>query len=143
MKAELELIDVLKGVYLFQGLPEETIRVIASQMKRFDFPAGTAVFEEDTKGKFGRMYVILSGTADAVVHDETIASLQPGDHFGEMCMLDGGPRSATVVATGDLSTMGMPSWTMRSMLREYPDLAVHVIEVLVARLRAANERSIN
>ena len=142
-KADLELIDVLKGVHLFEGLPDETLGAIASQMKRFDFPAGASVFEEDTKGKFGRMYVILSGTADAVVHDETIASLRPGDHFGEMCMLDGGPRSATVVATGDLSTMGMSSWTMRSMLKEYPDLAVHVIEVLATRLRAANERSLD
>lgn len=96
MKADLELLDVLKGVHLFQGLP-----------------------------------------------DETIASLQPGDHLGEMCMLDGGPRSATVVATGDLSTMGMSSWTMCSMLKEYPDLAVHVIEVLATRLRAANERSLD
>lgn len=143
MKADLELIDILKGVHLFQGLPEKTLGVIASQMKSFDFPAGTAVFEEDTKGKFGRMYVILSGTADAVVHDEKIASLGPGDHFGEMCMLDGGPRSATVVAKADLSTMGMSSWTMRSMLKEYPDLAVHVIEVLAARLRAANVRSLD
>jgi len=143
MKAKSEVIEVLKGVHLFEGVSDKTLGVIASQMKKFDFPAGTSVIEEDMTAKFGRMYVILSGTADAIVHDETIASLRPGDHFGEMSMLDGGPRSATVFATSDLSTMGMSSWNMRSVLKEHPDLALHVIQVLAARLRTANERSLD
>ena len=143
MKADSEVIEMLQGVRLFVGLPDETLEVIASQMKRFDYPAGATVIEQDATSKFGRMYVILSGTADAEVQDEMIASLRPGDHFGEISMLDGGPRSATVVARSDLSTMGMSSWNMRAVLREHPDIAVHVIEVLAARLRHANERSLD
>ena len=143
MSGEREVVDVLRRVQMFQELDTDTLGAIASQMKRFDFAAGTPVIEEETTAKFGRMYVILSGTAEARIGDEPLASLGPGDHFGEMSMLDGGPRSATVVATTDLITMGMSSWNMRAVLREHPELAVHVIEVLATRLRAANERSLD
>ena len=143
MSAEAEFVDMLRRVHLFGGLDDDTLGHIASQMKRFDFAAGAHVIEEETSAKFGRMYVIVSGTAEARIADEPLGSLGPGDHFGEMSMLDGGPRSATVVATTDLSTMGMSSWNMRATLREHPDLAVHVIEVLASRLRAANERSLD
>jgi CRP-like cAMP-binding protein len=55
-----------------------------------------------------------------------------------MSVLDGSPRSATVVATSDLDTFGLSAWNMRSILREEPDVALHVIETLARRLRAKN-----
>ena len=142
-ETDSEVIDVLKRVHLFDELPDKTLKVVASQVRRFDYSSGDPVIEEEATGKFGRMYVILSGTADARRSDETIASLGPGDLFGEMSMLDGGPRSATIVATSELSTIGLSSWNMRALLRENPDLALHVIQVLATRLRAANARSLD
>jgi CRP-like cAMP-binding protein len=53
-------------------------------------------------------------------------------------VLDGSPRSATVVATSDLQTYGLTSWNMRALLREEPDIALHVIETLAERLRTKN-----
>jgi CRP/FNR family cyclic AMP-dependent transcriptional regulator len=142
-QTDAEVIDALKRVHLFDDLPDKTLKVVASQVRRFDYSSGDLVIEEEASGKFGRMYVILSGTADAKTNDETIASLGPGDLFGEMSMLDGGPRSATIVATSELSTIGLSSWNVRALLRENPDLALHIIHVLATRLRAANARSLD
>ena len=69
-----------------------------------------------------------------------LAQYGAGDYFGEMSLLDGQPRSATVTATSPLSTMGLTSWSMRSLITENPEIAQHVIEVLVARLRATDAR---
>lgn len=131
--------ELLRGVKLFQGLDDETLVRISSQFKPYHFPAGSSVIAEDSSGRFGRMYVVVSGTATARVHDDVVATYGPGDSFGEMSALDGQPRSAGVVADTDLETYGLSAWNMRALLREKPDIAVHVIEVLAKRLRAANE----
>lgn len=133
--------ELLRGVKLFDGLDDEALRRISSQFKSFAFPAGSGVIAEDSSGRFGRMYVVVSGTATARVHDDVVATYGPGDSFGEMSALDGQPRSAAVVADTDLETLGLSAWNMRALLREEPDIALHVIEVLTTRLRAANEAS--
>ncbi len=56
-----------------------------------------------------------------------------------MSVLDGSPRSAAVLATSDLETLGLSAWNMRTIIREEPDIAMHVIDMLVSRIRAQNE----
>lgn len=131
--------ELLRGVRLFEGLDDATLRRISSQFKPYRFAGGSSVIAEDSSGRFGRMYVVVSGSAAARVHDDVVATYGPGDSFGEMSALDGQPRSAAVVADTDLETLGLSAWNMRSLLREEPDIAVHVIEVLARRLREANE----
>lgn len=131
--------ELLRGVKLFAGLDDETLKRISSQFKTYRFPAGSSVIAEDSSGRFGRMYVVVSGTATARVQNGVVATYGPGESFGEMSALDGQPRSAGVVADTDLETLGLSAWNMRSLLREEPDIALHVIEVLAKRLRAANE----
>jgi CRP/FNR family transcriptional regulator, cyclic AMP receptor protein len=120
-------------------LSDKSLDRIGQQMKRYAFGPGASVIEADTSGKFGRLYTIIAGTAEARIHDEVVASYGPGDYFGEMSLLDGSPRSAEVVATSDLTTMALSGWNMRALLREEPEISVHIIESLVARLRATNE----
>jgi CRP-like cAMP-binding protein len=126
-------------VSLFSGLDDRTLSRIAQQTKPYQFRAGESVIDEDASGRFGRLYTVVSGTAEARVRDEPLATFGPGDYFGEMSVLDGSPRSAAVVATSDLETLGLSAWNMRTILREEPDIAMHIIETLVARLRAQNE----
>ncbi len=140
MKGDTQVIDVLRGIPLFKGLSDKSLKSVASQMKQYDFSPGSAVVEEKTEGKLGRMYVVLEGSADVKVGDQTVASYGPGDHFGEMSVLDGGPRSASVVATSGLVTMGLSSWNLRSLVKEEPEIGIHLIEVLTARLREANAK---
>ncbi|HUV19012.1 MAG TPA: cyclic nucleotide-binding domain-containing protein [Ilumatobacteraceae bacterium] len=138
MKKDDTIIDALRNVGLFEGLDTAALRHIAAQTSLHSFPSGATVIDADSSGRFGRLYVIASGTANALVNDEVVATFGPNDYFGEMSVLDGGPRSATVVATSDLQTYGLTSWNMRALLREEPDIALHVIKTLAERLRTQN-----
>jgi CRP/FNR family cyclic AMP-dependent transcriptional regulator len=132
-------VTALRAVSLFAGLDDRTLSRIAQQTKPYQFRSGESVIDEDASGRFGRLYTVVSGTAEARVRDEPVATFGPGDYFGEMSVLDGSPRSAAVVATSDLETLGLSAWNMRTILREEPDIAMHIIDTLVARLRAQNE----
>jgi CRP-like cAMP-binding protein len=134
-----ELVDRLAEVPILAGAPERTRRKVASQMKEFKFPAGTTIVEESAEdAKLGRLYLLLSGEAEVVVKGESIRQLGPGDHFGELALLDGGPRSASVVALSDVQAVGLAGWNFRPLLLEEPELALAVIDTLAQRLRQAN-----
>ena len=140
MRTEADWVAVLGGIELFVGLPEKALRRIARQVKEMRFAAGSVILEEDSEGGLGRMYVVLEGSARAEVDGAPVSEYGPGDHFGEMSLLDGGPRSATVTAISDVSLAGLASWNLRPILMEEPSIAIHLIEVLAKRLRAANRR---
>jgi CRP-like cAMP-binding protein len=131
--------DALAKVGLFAGLDKASLKSIAAQTNAFTFRAGNSVIDADSSGRFGRLYVVASGTAEALIGDEVVATFGPGDYFGEMSVLDGSPRSASVVATSDLETYGLAAWNMRALLREEPEIALHIIRTLAGRLREQNE----
>ena len=139
MKVDDEVVAALRRIGLFRELDDSTLASIAQQTKTSHFPAGASVIDADSSGRFGRLYSVVSGTAEARVDGEVIATFGPGDSFGEMSVLDGKPRSADVVATTDLHTLGLSSWNMRALLREEPDIAMSVISELVRRLRYMDE----
>ncbi|HUS41565.1 MAG TPA: cyclic nucleotide-binding domain-containing protein [Ilumatobacteraceae bacterium] len=138
MKHDDRVTDALANVSLFGGLDKAALRRIAAQTNTFTFRSGESVIDADSSGRFGRLYVVVSGTAEALIGDDVVAKFGTGDYFGEMSVLDGSPRSASVVATSDLETYGLASWNMRSLLREEPDIALHIIQTLAGRLRAQN-----
>ena len=140
MKADDNVVAALRSVSLFRGLDDASLRSIAQQMRTYSFGTGSSVIDEQSSGKFGRLYSIVSGTAEARVNGATVATFGPGDSFGEMSVLDGQPRSAAIVATSDLKTLGLSSWNMRAILRDEPEIAMSVITELVGRLRAVDER---
>ncbi len=143
MKVDPKVVAALKNISLFKALDESSLASIAQQMKTYRFAAGASVIDEEASGKFGRLYSVVSGTAEARVHDQAVATFGPGDSFGEMSVLDGQPRSAAVVATSELETLGLSSWNMRALLREEPEIAMSVITELVGRLRASDQELID
>jgi len=138
VKSDDEWASVIGKLEMFQGLPKKSLTMISRSMKEHTYPSGATVLEEDTDGNTGRMYVVVEGTARAEIDGRSVADFGAGDHFGEMSLLDGGPRSATVVATSDLVLASLASWNFRPILLEEPSIAVHLIEVLAKRLRASN-----
>ncbi len=140
MKPDRELIEFLRRVSMFGGLSDKSLAGIASEMNAYTFTTDDIVFEQADSGRFGRLYLIIEGTATATVGGVELAEYGPGDYFGEMSVLDGSPRSATVTATSAVRAMGLTSWSMRSLIKEHPEIAQHVIEVLVSRLRATDAR---
>jgi CRP-like cAMP-binding protein len=143
--AEPELVAALSGVDLFAGVPAKVIRRIAESGERLVYAAGTTVITEGaTVGGFAAfslptvgMHVVLEGDARVQVHGVEQGVLGPGSYFGELSLIDGQPRSADVVA-GDrgLLTFAISKWTFEKLLEEHPAVAVPMLRVLCARLRA-------
>ena len=107
------------------------------------FEAGEIVFKEGDEGS--TCYVVRAGRARAVVaHPDgrsiTLAHFGPGDIFGEMAMLDGERRSATVESIDATDAIAILSADMHRLLREYPDISVKLVAALGRRLRETNER---
>jgi CRP-like cAMP-binding protein len=74
------------------------------------------------------------------LHGQEVRTLGPGDHFGEISMIDGKPRSATITATDDLTTLVVPHQDFEQLLRGDPDFARALLSTLCARLREAEAR---
>jgi CRP/FNR family transcriptional regulator, cyclic AMP receptor protein len=84
------------------------------------------------------LFVILDGETKVVVGGRTRRRLGPGSFFGEISLLDRGPRTATVVAETPVRALSLSAWNFRAALKEHPSLAVKMLEELASRVRAAN-----
>ena len=131
-----EAVDALTRIELFQGLSAEDLAQVAEMAKALDFAAGRPITTEGDAG--GRFYVLLDGQADVVVGDDVVSSLTAGDHFGEISLIDGQPRTATVVARSPVRTLSLSSWNFRPLLKEHPSIAEGVLLELCRRLRSAD-----
>jgi CRP/FNR family transcriptional regulator len=80
-------------------------------------------------------HLIVDGKAKVVRGSRTVATLGPGEFFGEMALVDDGPRSASVVADTDLTTLVISKWEFRPLLKNHPEMAWKLIEHLVERVR--------
>ncbi len=132
-----DIADRLADVPLFSGCSKRDLETIARIVKELDHPAGSVVAKEGEPG-IG-LFLILEGTADVSVGGRKKATLGPGDFFGEIALLDGGPRTATVTATSDLRLYGLTEWVFRGVLKEHPAIAVKLLQAMAARLRDATK----
>lgn len=85
-------------------------------------------------------YIIVSGEAEVIRDERILARLGPGDVVGELCLLDGGPRAATVRTTAPTQVLALAAEDFQSLLGELPELSLQVLGVLASRLRRADER---
>ena len=138
-----DTIALLHRVPVFSTLSPEELEHVAQVAMPRRFQAGEIVFKEGDEGS--TCYVVRSGRARAVrEHPDgrsiTLAHFGPGDIFGEMAMLDGDRRSATVESIDETDAIAILSADMHRLLREYPDISVKLIAALGRRLRDTNER---
>jgi CRP-like cAMP-binding protein len=85
------------------------------------------------------LFVIVDGTAEVTIGGAKKATLGPGDFFGEIALLDGGPRTATVTATSDIEMLGLTEWVFRGLMQEHPSIAVKTLQQMASRLRNATK----
>jgi CRP/FNR family transcriptional regulator, cyclic AMP receptor protein len=138
-----DTIALLHRVPVFSTLSPEELEHVAQVAVPRRFEAGEVVFKEGDEGS--TCYVVRSGRARAVRgHPDgrsiTLAHFGPGDIFGEMAMLDGERRSATVESIEGTHAIAILSADMHRLLREYPDISVKLVAALGRRLRETNER---
>ena|SRR2546423_423689 len=128
-------VDMLGNVDLFEGLPKKALSQIAGAGKELSFREGVDVCKEGQTD--ARFYLILDGVASVTVAGRELNKLGPGDYFGEISIIDGQPRSATVTALAPLRTLSMTSWNFRPILKENSDIAFRVMRNLARRVREA------
>ncbi len=126
---------VLSAVPLFAGLHQRDVRRVASVAEETWFNAGHVVVQEGEPGS--SFYVILDGEARVTkgASGRTVARLKAGDYFGELALLDGGPRSATVIAETSLDAVGIQRSAFRKMLTQEPEVGLRIMAGVAARLR--------
>lgn len=135
--AERDTVEMLSSVPLFQGLSKKELAAIATSGKQVEHPAGREVVKEGSTGGAG-FHLILEGTATVLAGDRTLNQLGPGDYFGEMSLIDEGPRSATVRADTDLRAFALTSWAFLPLLDRHPSIARKMLVELSRRLRQAD-----
>jgi CRP/FNR family transcriptional regulator, cyclic AMP receptor protein len=124
--------ETLKGIPLFSTLSDDELGLLVPVFTEHAFRAGHVIAREGTPG-FG-FFVVESGTATVTVRGEERTTYGPGDHFGEIALLDPGPRSATVAASSDMKAYMLSAMEFRPLVHEHPALAWSMIQGVWAML---------
>jgi CRP/FNR family transcriptional regulator, cyclic AMP receptor protein len=140
---EQSAVELLKSVTLFADLEGEELERFSHVAVPRSFPAGTRVFHEGDSSD--ACYIVKEGSFRVTrEHSDgraiTLATLGPGEIFGELAMLDGDERSASAEALTDGELLALPAGDVRSLLARHPEIALKLVAGLVRRLRAANVR---
>jgi len=129
-----ETAAVLSHVRLFAGFSKKALASLARDTDVVSFSAGQRIVEEGMLGE--AMFVILSGEATVMKGKRRLGTIVPGDFFGEVAVLDGAPRSATVVAATPLVAIRLFRRTLLRFLEAEPQLAIKILDGIVRRMRA-------
>lgn len=127
--------DVLGRVPLLAGLEQRDLERLARQFRERTFPQGATVTQEGERGV--GFFVITEGEATITISGEVRGRSGPGDYFGEIALIDEGPRSATITAETDLRCLAISAWEFRPFVEEHPHVAWTLLETLARRLRVA------
>jgi CRP/FNR family transcriptional regulator, cyclic AMP receptor protein len=132
-----EWVPVLAEVPLFRNVSRRQLKRVASLARMRRFAAGTPIVRAGDAGS--AFYVLIDGGVRVVTTTGRPRRLRSGDYFGEMALLDDSPRSADVVADGEVLTMTISRSAFGKLLRSEPALSHELLRTLAARLRAAEK----
>ena len=127
--------STLAAVPIFAGLSKRQRSKLQDGSRIVQHVAGKEVASEGLGAL--ALHVVLSGTAVVTVSGHEKRTLTVGDHFGEISLIDGKPRSATVTAIDQLTTLAVPYQVFQSLLDDDPTCARGLLTILCARLREA------
>jgi CRP-like cAMP-binding protein len=127
------MVEKLAEVELFRGLSSKELEAIHEHTREMSFNAGEVIGAEGDRA--GRFHLILEGQVAVDVHGEPRPSLGPGASFGEMSLIDDGPRSATLRAETEVRTLSISGFNFRPILLEHPEIALKLLQQLSTRLR--------
>jgi CRP/FNR family cyclic AMP-dependent transcriptional regulator len=125
--------DVLKKVPLFADLDDREREQIAASMRERRFATGDTVTQEGAGG--AGFFVVESGGANVSVEGQPRGTIGPGDYFGEIALLTGSDRTATIVATSDMVCYGMTPWDFRPLVESNSTIAWKLLTAMAQKLR--------
>jgi CRP-like cAMP-binding protein len=129
--------ELLAACPLFRGVGADGIAALAGRATEVDFPAGHVIARQ---GEIGTgFFVVVVGSVRVVRDGAVLATLGPGEFFGELSVLDGRPRNAMVAAETAATCLAIASWDFEAVLLANPGLALAILRGVAARLREATE----
>ncbi len=137
------LTDSLKKVPLLAALKQEHLEMLSKLVTTRTYKKGDVIIKQGDPG--AGLFVILSGSVAVTAKsrpglpDNKLSTLGKGDFFGDMSLIDGYPRSATVSAVGETSVVELNRWVFLDALRREPNIAVAMLPILTRRIRALEE----
>jgi len=132
-----EMLRTLGDVTLFAGLDHDALAEIAPLADEIDVPAGTALTHE---GRYeGYFYVVRSGAVRIERGDALVDEIGPGGSFGEIALIDAGPRTATTTAASDCHLLRITNEGFADLLDRYPSVRDAIVEQGEQRLHRIDE----
>jgi CRP-like cAMP-binding protein len=125
--------ELIGGCPLFAGLDGSGLGAVAGAAIEVEFPAERVIARQ---GEIGTgFFLVVEGMVRVTRDGAFVARLGPGEFFGELSVLDGGPRVAQVTAEAPTRCLALASWDFERVLREEPGVALSVLRVVAGRLR--------
>jgi CRP/FNR family transcriptional regulator, cyclic AMP receptor protein len=129
--------SLLAGCPLFRGIDAEGLDLLADRATQVEFPAGHVIARQ---GEIGTgFFVIIDGRVRVVRDAELIATLGPGEFFGELSVLDRQPRNAMVATEVPTTCLALASWDFDAVLLEQPRLTLAILRGVATRLREVTD----
>ena len=127
------VLDLLALVPLFSSCTRAELREIAGLGTPVEVRAGSELIKEGASGR--EFFIVIEGEAECSVRGATAAILGPGDYFGEMALIDGGPRTATIRAASLLKVLVMDSREFSTLMLASPSISLRLLRNIAGRLR--------
>ena len=136
-----EKLDLLHSIPLFDRLDRKHLGRLGMLTEEVDVPAGKVLIRQGELGD--EMMVIVTGTVTVERDGAQINSLKPGDFFGEIALIDRGPRTATVTADTPCRLLVISHRDFRALMDEFPEVATEVLVTLAHRLRTLDPAALH
>ena len=139
MRRKDDYLQHLARVPLFSACSKKELQTIARASDDIDIPSGKTLVQEGRPGH--EFFLILNGNASVKRGKREIAKLGPGQYFGELALLDRGPRSASVIAKSDMEVLVLGQREFAGVIDEVPTLAHKLLTTMAQRLREADAKA--
>lgn len=133
--AKDERVERLRAIPLFMACNEKQLQFIATRVEELDFKAGKVLCQQGKSG--GEFFIVLTGEAEVERDGKVVDTIKAGDHFGEISLIDDGPRTATVTARTPLRCLVLSPRQFQDVLHQDAEIAVHILRDVTKRLRAS------
>jgi len=138
MAVKTDATESLRRVPLFAGLDRKELELLAKLAKEQSYEAGATIVKAGAGGH--GLYIIKEGNVSVVRDGKKVASFGPGQFFGEVSVLDGGPRTADVNADTDTVCLTLISWEIKPLLMDNAAISYKMLLEMVKRLRSQAPR---
>jgi CRP-like cAMP-binding protein len=126
-------LEELSRVPIFSDLSPKEVRRLLRSTEEYSYPEGAVFVKEGARSE--QLFVLLEGTAKVIRRGRTVARIHAGDFFGEISLLDGQPRTATVVAETRVRCLVLLRTEFERIVEEMPSVGMRVLRALASRFR--------